>query len=69
MTVRPQPGSPLTSREREVLDGVAAGETMAAIGRRLGISTRMAKYHAQCLRTRLGARNLPHAVALDRDAR
>jgi ATP/maltotriose-dependent transcriptional regulator MalT len=47
--------SPLiTDRQREVVELIAAGCSNEEIGRRLGISPRTAKAHADALRQKLG---------------
>jgi len=51
---RPQPGSGLTEREREVLRLVAAGEANKDIAAELGISERTARTHVSSILTKLG---------------
>ena len=46
----------LTSRQREVVELIAAGCSNEEIGRRLGISPRTAKAHCDVLRQKLGVR-------------
>ena len=53
----PDPVSPLTGREEEVLLAVAAGCTNAEIGDRLYISLSTVKTHVASLQAKLGARN------------
>jgi PAS domain S-box-containing protein len=54
----------MSVREREVLDGLVAGETNKLIGRRLGISPRTVEVHRAHLMERLDARSLPELVLL-----
>ena len=54
----------MSSREREVLAGVIAGETNKVIGRRLGISPRTVESHRAHVMQQLGARTLPELVLL-----
>ena len=54
----------MTSREREVLLGLVAGETNKEIARRLGISPRTVEIHRAHVMERLGARTLSEAVLL-----
>ena len=51
---RPQPGSGLTEREREVLRLVAAGEANKDIAAELRISERTARTHVSSILTKLG---------------
>jgi len=51
---RPQPGSGLTEREREVLRLVAAGEANKDIAAELGISERTARTHVSSILNKLG---------------
>ena len=55
---------PLTEREQEMIEGLAAGETYAQIGARLGISLQTTKRHMLSLFEKLGAANGPQAVYL-----
>jgi len=59
----PTTPSPLTAREREVLGEVAAGKTAKEIARALGISINTVKFHLRNTLLKLGARNMPAAVA------
>jgi LuxR family maltose regulon positive regulatory protein len=55
---------PITDRQREVVELIAAGCSNEEVGRRLGISTRTAKAHADVLRRKLGVprrRQIPAA--------
>jgi len=54
----------LTPREREILRLVADGLSNKAIGARLGITERTAKYHVGEILGRLGAENRAQAVAI-----
>lgn len=58
----------LSSREREVLDGLAQGLTNKLIGIKLGISHRTVEIHRAHLMRKLGARTLTDvlAIAFDR---
>ena len=57
-------GEPLTARERQVLELVAAGLPNKAIARELGISEHTAKFHVGSLLTKLGAASRTEAVTL-----
>lgn len=57
-------GEPLTAREREVLELVAAGLPNKAIARELGISEHTAKFHVGSLLGKLGAGSRTEAVTL-----
>ena len=55
---------PITERQRQVVELIAAGCSNEEVGRRLGISTRTAKAHADVLRRKLGVarrRQIPAA--------
>lgn len=58
------PGEALTSREREVLELVAAGLPNKAIAHELGISEHTAKFHVGSLLAKLGAASRTEAVTL-----
>lgn len=58
------PGEALTSREREVLELVAAGLPNKAIARQLHISEHTAKFHVGSLLAKLGAGSRTEAVTL-----
>jgi ATP/maltotriose-dependent transcriptional regulator MalT len=54
----------ITDRQRQVVELIAAGLSNEEVGRRLGISTRTAKAHADVLRRKLGVsrrRQIPAA--------
>ena len=55
-------GEPLTARERQVLELVAAGLPNKAIARELGISEHTAKFHVTAVLTKLGAQSRADAV-------
>jgi DNA-binding NarL/FixJ family response regulator len=58
-------GTPsLSSREREVLRLIAAGQSNKEIGAALHIAERTAKFHVTSIMNKLGADNRAHAVAL-----
>jgi ATP/maltotriose-dependent transcriptional regulator MalT len=55
---------PITERQRQVVELIAAGCSNEEVGRRLGISTRTAKAHSDVLRRKLGVarrRQIPAA--------
>lgn len=54
----------LTDRELELLELAADGHTRVEIGRRVYLSPETVKSHMLMIRLKLGARNIPHAVAL-----
>ena len=61
---KPQTTPRITDRQREVVELIAAGCSNEEVGRRLGISTRTAKAHADILRQKLGVprrRQIPAA--------
>ena len=51
-------------REREVLEGLLAGQTNKQIGRDIGISPRTVETHRAHVMQRLGARTIPEAVRI-----
>ena len=57
-------GEPLTARERQVLELVAAGLPNKAIARELGISEHTAKFHVGSLLGKLGAASRTEAVTI-----
>jgi two-component system, NarL family, nitrate/nitrite response regulator NarL len=54
----------LTSREREVLEHLAAGETTTEIAQSLHVATSTARTHVQSVLTKLGVHSRLQAVAL-----
>ena len=54
----------LTARERDVLDGLAAGKSNKVIAFDLGLSIRTIEMHRVRMMRRLGARTLPEALRL-----
>jgi len=55
---------PITDRQRQVVELIAAGCSNEEVGQRLGISSRTAKAHADVLRRKLGVarrRQIPAA--------
>jgi len=54
----------LTPREREVLDGLAAGQTNKMIAIDLGISPRTVEIHRANLMDKLGVQTLPQALRI-----
>jgi ATP/maltotriose-dependent transcriptional regulator MalT len=59
-----KPFPPITDRQRQVVELIAAGLSNEEVGQRLGISTRTAKAHADVLRRKLGVarrRQIPAA--------
>ena len=58
----PEPPEPLTPREREVLQLLAQGLANRAIGDRLGISERTAKFHVNAILAKLGAQSRTEAL-------
>jgi two-component system response regulator DesR len=57
-----QPAPPLTEREREVLEAIAAGATNREIAARLYLSPHTVKEHTSALYRKLGVRNRAEAV-------
>jgi DNA-binding CsgD family transcriptional regulator len=53
----------LTERQRQVLDGLACGKTLAEIGFQLGIRARSVRHHVDALKLKLGAVSLGELVA------
>jgi DNA-binding NarL/FixJ family response regulator len=60
----PHAGQPLTAREVEVLEKLAAGASNKMIARDLHISLATAKFHVGSLLAKLSARNRTDAVAI-----
>jgi DNA-binding CsgD family transcriptional regulator len=58
-----QQPSGLTGRQRQVLDGLIRGQTLAEIGFRLGIRTRSVRHHVDALKSKLMAVSLSQLVA------
>ncbi|MGQ0572879.1 MAG: response regulator transcription factor [Pseudonocardia sp.] len=56
--------APLTSREREVLNGIAAGLTNAELARDLVLSIRTIKFHVSNILTKLSLRSREEAIVL-----
>lgn len=54
----------LTARQVELLAAAAAGETLAETAARLWLAHETVKKHHRDIRTRIGARNVTHAVHL-----
>ena len=65
---QPGPLDVLTTRQREVLQGLVDGLSRAAIGERLFVSKNTVRTHIQQLLGRLGAHSVLEAVAIARDA-
>jgi ATP/maltotriose-dependent transcriptional regulator MalT len=64
MNDAPHTAPPITERQRQVVELIAAGYSNEEVGRRLGISPRTAKAHADVLRRKLGVarrRQIPAA--------
>jgi DNA-binding CsgD family transcriptional regulator len=53
----------LTDRQRQVLAGLAEGQTLAEIGFQLGIRVRSVRHHVDALKRKLGAVSLSELVA------
>lgn len=54
----------LTTREQEILSMYADGLSSTEIATRLWLSTHTVRNHVRQARAKLGARNIPHAVAI-----
>jgi ATP/maltotriose-dependent transcriptional regulator MalT len=54
---------PLTERQRQVVELIAAGNSNEEIGARLGISGRTVKAHCDVLRSKLGVTRRRHIPA------
>ncbi|MGI3164783.1 response regulator transcription factor [Pseudooceanicola sp. 200-1SW] len=61
------PDAPLSTRERQVLAGLARGQSNKEIARDLALQEVTVKLHMQRLSRKLGARNRTHAALLARD--
>jgi two-component system, NarL family, nitrate/nitrite response regulator NarL len=57
-------GTPLTAREREIVELLADGASNRSIAARLAISRHTAKFHVASILAKLGARSRAEAVAL-----
>lgn len=55
---------PLSPRQRDVLTGIAGGETAKETAARLGIAPKTVELHRSRLRQAFGARTTPHLVHL-----
>lgn len=62
-TLHHNPLSGLTTRERDLLEALAAGSTNAEIARRLGISVNTVKFHLKNLYEKIDVNNRAKAVA------
>ena len=60
---QPAPLAPLSTRERELMELVAAGLSNKAIARALGVSINTVKYHLASVFTKLDARTRAEAVS------
>src|SRR5258708_5463137 len=60
----PEAGEPLTTRERQVLEKLAAGASNKMIARDLHISVATAKFHLRSLLAKLGARHRTDPVSI-----
>lgn len=56
--------TPLTDREIQVLALISCGWQHKEVAQQLGISLQTVKNHAAAIMTKLGARNMTHAVRL-----
>ena len=65
---QPGPLDVLSSRQREVLQGLVDGLSRGAIGERLFVSKNTVRTHIQQLLGRLGAHSMLEAVAMAREA-
>ena len=61
---QPEPGTPPSPRELEIVQLVAVGLSNAEIGRRLYLAEDTVKHHVRRVMIRLGARNRAHVVWL-----
>jgi DNA-binding CsgD family transcriptional regulator len=59
----PLPETVLSIRQRQVLDGLVRGQTLAEIGFHLGIRARSVRHHVDALKTKLRAVSLSQLVA------
>jgi DNA-binding NarL/FixJ family response regulator len=58
------PGSPLTRRQRQILQLIADGHSTSIAAKRLGLSAETIRTHTKAVLARLGARDRAHAVAI-----
>ena len=65
---QPGPLNVLTTRQREILQGLVDGLSRAAIGERLFLAKNTVRTHIQQLFSRLGAHSTLEAVAIAREA-
>jgi DNA-binding NarL/FixJ family response regulator len=59
-----EPGTPLTTREREIVELMAEGASNRVIASRLAISRHTVKFHVASILAKLGARSRAEAVAM-----
>jgi len=59
-----EPGTPLTTREREIVELMAEGASNRVIASRLAISRHTVKFHVASILVKLGARSRAEAVAV-----
>ena len=59
-----EPGTPLTTREREIVELMAEGASNRIIASRLAISRHTVKFHVASILVKLGARSRAEAVAV-----
>ena len=59
-----EPGTPLTAREREIVELMAEGASNRVIASRLAISRHTVKFHVASILAKLGARSRAEAVAV-----
>lgn len=60
-------GQPLTEKEFGVLLAFADGERSAEVADELHVKKETVRYYTATIRTKMGARNMTHAVALAYD--
>jgi DNA-binding NarL/FixJ family response regulator len=60
----PKLGEPLTQREAEIFEAVAAGDGNKRIARRFSLSVRTVETHVYNLRKKLGARDRVQAAVM-----
>lgn len=54
----------LTGREQDILDLLAQGYSSKEIATKIGLSPRTVEHRIEAIKTKLGARNVAHAVAI-----